>query len=143
MVDTVVSSKILVAGCVVLAAVLVHLTFHVITRARNNTLGVEDDSDDRRFNVNGYLVVIIITMLYAGGSAALLMDAAKDLEPFDVEKVDAYFWKAFWVSQGVLVIGLILLHLNDYLVRPVSRLFLAVLFLASLGGLYWVVQLEI
>ncbi len=142
LVDTVASSKLLMATCVLIVGLLVFLTAHVVKRARNNTLGVEEDTNERRFNGNGYLVAVVITALYLGGSVALLMDAAEGLEPFDIDKADAYFWKSFWVMQGTLILGLLLWHFNDYFLRPVSRVFLAVLFFASLSFLFWMTRLS-
>lgn len=141
--ETVVSSRLILAACVLLVVVLLSLTFSMVGKVRNNTVGVDTSVVTRRFNVNGYVFALAVYGLYAGISVALLLDAANDLEPFSIEKADAHFWKAYGTMTGTVVVGGLLWHLNEYFTRPASWPFQAILFLVTLGVVYRAAQLPV
>lgn len=138
--DTVFSSRLITIACAVFIGLLIFVTAHVFARLKNNTLGIDLDPPGCQFNLNGNMLALVVFSLYLAGALALLTSAASDLEPFHEDKVIALFWRAFWVTQGSLVLLMVVWHLNDYFVKPASKLLLFVLFGATLGTVAWIVN---
>ncbi len=109
-------------------------------RARDNTLEIEQDSQRREFDVNGYLVLLVVFPLYFGGSLVVLLSAAKALESSSFEAIDSFFWKRIWVTMGSLIVFSALSQFNEYLVKPASRILLFLLFFLTLGSISWIVN---
>lgn len=142
-VETIASDWMLQVAFFFVIGLLIFITAHVIIRVRQGTLGIQQDADEQRFNFNGYLLTVIAYTLFVGIALVVLIDAASSLEPFSIEATDSYFWKSYGVLIGTFVVATVLWHLNDYSARPAPKLLQAVLFVASLGGLYWVGRLPI
>jgi len=142
-VETIASNSFLQVACLLAIGLLIFITAHVIVRARQGTLGIQQDADEQRFNFNGYLLTVIAYALFMGVALAVLIDAAKSLESLSIESIDSYFWKSYGARIGIFVVATVLWHLNEYSARPAPKLLQAILFIASLGGLYWVGKLPI
>lgn len=142
-VETIASNWMLQIACFLVIGLLMFITAHVVIRARQGMLGIQQDADEQRFNFNGYLLTVITYTLFVGVALAVLIDAGKSLEPLSIEAVDSYFWKSYGALIGIFVVATVLWHMNDYSARPAPKLLQAVLFVASLGGLYWVGRLPI
>ena len=142
-VETIASNWMLQVACVLVIGILVFITAHVVVRARQGTLGIQQDDDEQRYNFNGYFVTVIVYTVFVVVALVVLIDAAKSLEPFSIEAMDSYFWKSYGALLGIFVVATVLFHLNEYSARPAPKLLQAVLFLASLGGLYWVGRLPV
>ena len=134
-VETIASNWMLQVACFLVIGILIFVTAHIVIRARQGTLGIQQDADERRFNFNGYLLTVIAYTLFVGVALAVLIDAAKSLEPFSIEAMDSYFWKSYGALIGIFVVATFLWHMNEYSARPAPKLLQAVLFMASLGGL--------
>jgi hypothetical protein len=142
-VDTIASNWMLQVACLLVVGLLVFITAHMAIRARQGTLGIQQDADEKRFNFNGYLLTVVAYALFVGVALAVLIDAANSLEQLSIEAMDSYFWKSYGALIGILVVATVLWHMNEYSARPAPKLLQAVLFLASLGALYWVGRLPI
>jgi hypothetical protein len=138
--DTVASSWSLLVSCLLVIGSLVFFSAYVYMRARDNTLEIEQDSPGREFNVNGYLVLLVVFPLYFGGSLVVLLSAAKALESSSFEAIDSFFWKSIWATMGSLIVFSALWHFNEYLVKPASRILLFLLFFLTLGSISWIVK---
>ena len=138
--DTVFSSRLITIACAVFVGLLIFVTAHVVARLRDNTLGIDLDPPERQYNVNGYMVALVVFPLYLGGALVLLTSAASDLGQFHEDKVISFFWRAFWVMQGSLILLMIVWHLNDYFVKPASRILLFLIFIVTLGSIGWIVN---
>ena len=142
-VETIASNWILQVACLLVIGLLIFITAHIVVRARQGTLGVQQDADEQIFNFNGYLITVIAYALFVGVALAVLIDAAKSLESSSIEAINSYFWKSYGALMGIFVVATVLWHLNDYSARPAPKLLQAALFIASLGGLYWAGRLPI
>ena len=139
--DTVFSSRLITIACAMFVGLMVFVTAHVVSRLRDNTLGIEQEEPPRRqFNVNGNLVALIVFALYFGGSCVVLTSAASNLTPFHEDKLESFFWRVVWAAQGPLILPLVIWHLNDYLVKPASKILLFLLSCITLVSVLWVVR---
>jgi hypothetical protein len=142
-IETIESSLLLQIVCLLLIGLLIFITAHIVVLARRGTLGVQQDGDEKRYGFNGLLVTVVTYAAFLGIASAVIVDAADSLEPFSIEAVDSYFWKSYGALIGVGVLATVLWHINEYSARPAPKLLQAVLFAASLGGIYWIGKLPV
>ena len=142
-VETIATNWLLQAACFFVVGLLIFITAHVVARARQGTLGIQQDADEKTFNFNGYLVTVISYTFFLGSALAVLIDGAKSLEPFSIEATDSYFWKSYGALIGIFVVATVLWHVNEYSARPAPKFLQAVLFVASLGSLCWAGRLPV
>lgn len=142
-VESIASNWLLHVACFFVIGLLIFITAHVVIRVRQGTLGIQQDADEQRFDFNGYILTVVAYTLFVGVTLAVLIDAAKSLEPFTIEATDSYFWKFYGAIIGISVIATVFWHLNEYSARPAPKVLQGVLFFASLGGLYWAGRLPI
>ncbi len=142
-VETIGSNLLLQIVCLLLIGLLIFITAHMAVRARRGTLGIQQDDDEKRYDFNGFLVTVIAYATFLGVASAVLIDATKSLETFSIEAMDSYFWKSNGALLGISVVATVLWHMNDFSARPAPKILQAVLFIASLGSLYWVSKLPV
>jgi hypothetical protein len=139
--DTVFSSRLITTAIAMFVGLMVFVTAHVISRLRNNTLGIEqEEPPKRRFKVNGNLVAFIVFALYLGGALMVLTRAAGNLTAFHEDKLESFIWTMALVAQGPLILPLVLWHLNDYLVKPASKILLFLLPCLTLIPIFWAIR---
>ena len=139
--DTVFSSRLITIACAMFVGLMIFITTHVVSRLRDNTLGIEQEEPPRRqLNVNGHLVALVVFALYLSGSLVVLTSAAGNLTPFHEDKLESFVWKAVLAAQGPLILSMVIWHLNDYFVKPASKILLLLLSCITLVPVLWLVR---
>jgi len=134
--ETVLSDRFVLLGSIIVLGMLLSITWHTIGLARDGKLGIQQDPPERKFNVSGLTVAIVVFLIYLGGSLAILMSATNDLGQFDANNPDIFVWTIMGPQYGCALVFMVLWHLNDYFVKPVSNIVLLLLFLATFGSIY-------
>jgi hypothetical protein len=139
--DTIFSNRLVAVACALFIGLMVFVTASVFARLRDNTLGIDlEEPPRRRLNVNGHIVVIIVFAIYLIGSWVVMTSAASDLASHDEGRVESFFWKAIWAMNGALILPMVMWHLNDYFVKPASKILLALLSFVTLGTVFWIAR---
>ena len=136
LIETVLSERLVMIASLILLSLLVFITFHVLARARDGTLGVEQDPPERKFNVSGFWVSIVVFLMYLGGSMVFLTIGAISPSEIGPDNVNSFVWTTLGPLYGAAIVFVVLWHLNDYFTKPVSTIVLLALFAATFGSIY-------
>ena len=138
--DTVLSERLVMIGSAILLSLLVFITFHVLARARDGTLGAEQESPERKFKFNGLWVSIVVFLLYLGGSSVVVMSGS--IGPYDIgpDNVNSFVWTTLGPLYGCAFVFIVLWHLNDYFVKPASAIVLFLLFAATFASISFLIK---
>ncbi len=134
--ESVLSDRLLLIGSVIILGVLFQITWHIVGLARAGKLGIQQDPPERKFNVSGLMVALVVFLVYLGGSLVILISATNDLGQFDADNPNIFVWTIMGPQYGCALVFMVLWHLNEYFVKPVSNIVLLLLFLATFGSIY-------
>ena len=140
LVEFVLSEPYMVAGSAILLGAIITITWHFAGLARSNRLGIEADELERRWNVNGLMVSLLVFVLYLGVGLTILTGTASALDIREIGSVDTFFWTAFVTIKGSAIVYLVLWHVNDYFAKPAPGIVLLLLFGVTFGSLYWLAK---
>ncbi len=142
LVDWVLSDRVSLIGAGLVLSAMLFIGWHFARMIRGGSFGIaeEDEPPARRLNVNGLWVALVVAVVYVGVSAAILTSASVDADLLDPGNVNLFVWKLMGPIYGVPLVFMILWHLNDFIVKPVSNAVLVVLFLATFGSVYLVIK---
>lgn len=134
--ESVLSNRVLLLGSVIVLAVLLQITWHTVGLARTGQLGVQQDPPEPKFNVSGLIVALVVFSVYLGGSFLILTGATNEFGVLDTDQPNIFVWKLMGPQYGCALVFLVLWHLNEYFVKPVSNGVLLLLFLTTFGLIY-------
>jgi hypothetical protein len=134
--ESVLSDRLLLIGSVIILGVLLQITWHIVGLARAGKLGIQQDPPERKFNVSGLMVALVVFLVYLGGSLVILISTTNDLGQFDAGNPNIFVWTIMGPQYGCAFVFMVLWHLNEYFVKPVSNIVLLLLFLATFGSIY-------
>lgn len=137
--ESAMSSWLTLIGSILILAVLLQITWHIISRARAGTLGVQEDEPEPRFNGSGLLVSIIIFALYLGIALAVIVSANGGHDILDEAAANLFFWKLNGPLLGSTIVFAIVWHVNDLFSKPAPGFVLLLLFFAMFGAIYWAI----
>ncbi len=137
---TVLSSWAALIASILIVAVLLQLTWHLISRARAGTLGVQEEEPKPKFNGSGLVFTIVVFVLYLAIALAIILSANMDHDILDEGAANLFFWKLNGPILGATVVFGILWHVNDYFSKPAPGLLLLLLFFATFGTIYWAIK---
>lgn len=143
LVETVLSEPLVMIASAIFLGLLIFITLHVLSRARDGTLGIEQDPPRRKFNINGFWVSLVVFLLYLGGSSMLLISGAVDPSQIDPDNANFFVWKTLGPLYGSAFVFIILWHLNDYFVKPAPAIVLLLLFAVTFGSIYLLIKSSI
>ena len=137
--DAAMSSWLTMIGSILIIAILMQLTWHIISRARAGTLGVQEDEPEPRFNGSGLPVAIVIFALYLGIALSVIVSATGDFDILDEAAANLYFWKLNGPLLGSTIVFAIVWHVNDLFSKPAHGFVLLLLFFGMFGAIYWAI----
>lgn len=139
--QTVASDRLLLAGVALMFGALVYLTFVIVRQVRGTVPEPDPDTASFRLNVSGLAVAIIVVAVCLLATLLALADATSTYEWLSIERTDAIFWRISFATIGLLVVFHLLFIANDYFSRPAPILALALLIVAALSALRWLIKL--
>ena len=139
--ETMLSNRFMLIGSILVLAVLLQITWHVIKLARAGELGVEEDPPEPKFDVSGVVVAIVVFVLYLGVSLAFVLSALNDTgDLLDPMSASLFAWKLNAPMIIAPIVFAVLWHINDYFSRPAPGIVLLSLFFATGGAIYWAIK---
>lgn len=134
--ETVLSHRLVLIASVIFLGLLIHITWHIVGRARAGTLGVEEDPPEPKYNVNGLWVSLVVFLSYLGGAALFITSGA--IDPSEINTGNAFWFalKTLAPLYGLAFVLFTLLHLNDYFVKPAPVIAIILLFAVTIGVVY-------
>ena len=139
--ETTLSNRFTLIGSILVLAVLLQITWHVVGLARSGKLGVEEDPPEPKLNANGTVIAIVVFVLFLAISLAIQISALNDTGMLlDSASATLYALKL----NGPLIVGPfvfgVLWIVNDYFSKPAPGIVLLLLFFATFGALYWAIK---
>ena len=136
------SDRLLLLGSLIVLAALIHITWIFVRLIRANEPDADGHDAGPQFNVSALPVVLVIFLLWLGGSMLMVFGAVTEHldDILDPDKASWFVWAIVLALHGTIVIYAILWHVNDYFAKPVSVVLLIFLLLATLGSNYLVLR---
>lgn len=135
--EWVLSDRISLIASALILAVLLQITWHFVGLMRHGIPTGDKDKPKRRFKAGGLAVAIVVNIFYVAIALGIQLSAIGDLHSVDESNLDLLMWRMIGPILGALFVFSILVHVNDYFVKPAPLVALFLLFIANIGTIYY------